>query len=351
MIVRSASYSSGESSQSITNIFGSSSSCCSLQQLTSQQQRSSTGDLSFSNNNKQVKQSHSIPSSVLAMGKELVCKCLQSTYSIQVVSSSTDSTSDRSNPSNPISNPWLKLTVILLVSMKLHLLFEHSVCLISLVATRYLAGKKRERHAMHVGTDKGGTDSRVPLVRTASSFCDSTASSSCPRQMQASCSSPNDEQSQEITYEFDVDDIKRCTPSSKLPPSANELSDSQHSNASTSASQSQTWSQRDLEVLSGPPSVTHSIAAGKESRSSSFLSAPMDAVTDEWGQFTDFDDDYQNESVCGEGTSTTSPTRGASIGEDPFRSISKAILKRRGDKLSVCKLGQLQEEENEDDFD
>lgn len=319
--------------------------------MTSQQQRSSTGDLSFSNNNKHVKQSPSIPSSALAMGKELVCKCLQSTYNIEIVSSSTDSTSDKSNPNNPISNPWLKLTIIILVSMKLHLLFEHSVCLLSLVATRYLAGKKRERHAMHRGTDKGGTDSRVPLVRTASSFCDSTASDSCPRQMQASCSSPNDEQSQNVGYEFDVDDVKGCTSSSKLPPSAIELSDSQHSNASTSTSQSQTWSQRDLEVLSGPPSVSHSIAAGKESPSSSLLPAPMDVVTDEWGQFTDFDDEFQNDSVCGEGAGISSPIRGASIGEDPFRSISKAILKRRGDKLSVCKLGQLQEEENEDDFD
>ena len=319
--------------------------------MTSQQQRSSTGDLSFSNNNKHIKHSPSIPSSALAVGKELVCKCLQSAYNIEIVSSYTDSASDKSNPNNPISNLWLKFTIIILVSMKLHSLFEHSVCLLSLVATRYLAGKKRERHAMHRGTDKGFTDSRVPLVRTASSFCDSTASISSPRQIQASCSSPNDEQSQVVGYEFDVDDVNKCTSSSKLPPSTIELSDSEHSNVSTSAFQSQTWSQRDLEVLSGPPSVSHSIAAGNESPSSSFLPVPMDAVTDEWGQFTDFDDEYQNESVCGKGTGSSSPTRGASSGEDPFQSISKAILKRRGDKLSVCKLGQVQEEENEDDFD
>ena len=60
------------------------------------------------------------------------------------------------------------------------------------------------------------------------------------------------------------------------------------------------------------------------------------ATTDEWGQFTDFDDDYQNEPA-------------GRIFDDPFRSISKTMLKRRGDKLSVCKLDQLQEEEEDDE--
>jgi len=135
-----------------------------------------------------------------------------------------------------------------------------------------------------------------------------------------------------------------CMASSNLPPSAIELSeDSQHSTASAS----QTWSQKDLEALSAPSPPSH--ANGEDTITTCFLPSSMDTATDEWGQFTDFDDGYRNESLFLGDEGTTPST--SVIPEDPYRSISKAILKRRGDKLSVCKLGQLQEEENEDDFD
>jgi hypothetical protein len=183
----------------------------------------------------------------------------------------------------------------------------------------------------------GSGGSQIHLVRTVSSSSDYVASST-PTNSLDNCSSEG--KSLECCQD---DDIYDYTASSNLPPPAIELSeDSQNSTASMSTSQ--TWSQKDLEILSAP-----SLANEKEPPSSSFLPSSMDISTDEWGQFADFDEGYQNESpFLGAGGTRRSTSV---ISEDPYRSISKAILKRRGDKLSVCKLGQLQEEENEDDFD
>lgn len=306
--------------------------------MTSQQ--STSENPSCHNEAQHFHQASTMPSSAIALGKNIVCKCLQSSsYSIHSSSSSNEYTA-KSNDGNFISsNPWLKLTFIILVSLKLQLLFEHSVCLLSLIATRYLAGKKRERHFVNEGEDNaaGAGGSQIHLVRTVSSSSDYVASST-PTNSLDNCSSEG--KSLECCQD---DDIYDYTASSNLPPPAIELSeDSQNSTASMSTSQ--TWSQKDLEILSAP-----SLANEKEPPSSSFLPSSMDISTDEWGQFADFDEGYQNDSpFLGAGGTRRSTSV---ISEDPYRSISKAILKRRGDKLSVCKLGQLQEEENEDDFD
>jgi len=87
-------------------------------------------------------------------------------------------------------------------------------------------------------------------------------------------------------------------------------------------------------------------------------------VADDWGQFTHFDgfeeeedDDYSPMTMLnGNGDAITAivpPTTasGSQMNDDPYFSITKMIRKRRGDKLSVCKLGILREidEEVEDD--
>lgn len=64
----------------------------------------------------------------------------------------------------------------------------------------------------------------------------------------------------------------------------------------------------------------------------SFIPTNVDEDADEWGHFMDF---QEFESL-------------ATINSmaDPFQSLSKTILRRRGAKLSVCKLAQLQEEDS-----
>lgn len=66
------------------------------------------------------------------------------------------------------------------------------------------------------------------------------------------------------------------------------------------------------------------------SKSSTFIPMSVDEDADEWGHFMDF---QEPESIAA-----------ANNMADPFQSLSKTILRRRGVKVSVCKLDQLQEE-------
>jgi len=66
------------------------------------------------------------------------------------------------------------------------------------------------------------------------------------------------------------------------------------------------------------------------SKSSTFIPTSVDEDADEWGHFMDF---QEPESIAA-----------ANNMADPFQSLSKTILRRRGVKVSVCKLDQLQEE-------
>lgn len=120
---------------------------------------------------------------------------------------------------------------------------------------------------------------------------------------------------------------------------------------------SQSWSQQDLDSISlasNPKScnriektettitsnstpidpITTSVKSTRKP-SSSFFPMQSDEPGDEWGQFADFDD-LEEESYT--------------FGDDPFKSISKSILKKRGD-FSFQKLDQLQEEEEEEEDD
>lgn len=67
---------------------------------------------------------------------------------------------------------------------------------------------------------------------------------------------------------------------------------------------------------------------------SSFIPFEDDLVSDEWGHFTDFEMDTEETRTLG----------------DPFRSITKTMLRKSGHKVSLCKLEQLQEgDEGEED--
>ena len=64
----------------------------------------------------------------------------------------------------------------------------------------------------------------------------------------------------------------------------------------------------------------------------SFIPTGQDESNDEWGHFADFEVDHASGTI-----------------DDPFSSITKSMLRRRGHKLSVCKLEQLEEEGEEED--
>ena len=54
-----------------------------------------------------------------------------------------------------------------------------------------------------------------------------------------------------------------------------------------------------------------------------------DTTTDEWGQFVDFPEDHQSDFILA----------------DPFQSLNMTVLRLRGEKIPVCKLERLAEEE------
>lgn len=258
--------------------------------------------------------------SFFSLGKRIACKCIESSYGFPGPRTEVNSREEN-------TTPWLHFVFVFLLSVKLQLLFEHSICLLSLIATRYLAGKTR----------KGSILNKLPedlqFVRTASlssgyhHSSDSTISSTI---------SSNKQESQDISRINSSGRMKKGNDTSQ--PSAMELSkNSQESSLSTCASQ--TWSQQGLDIQSPKRAAVTCENVKKVSPTpSSFLPSHNEACMDDWGQFADFDDDFQV--GCDSGV----------IADDPFRSINKTILKRRGDKLSICKLDQLQEEE-EDDLD
>lgn len=80
-------------------------------------------------------------------------------------------------------------------------------------------------------------------------------------------------------------------------------------------------------------------------------------ANDEWGHFTDFevdvgqslqDSSFSSSSTGKSGSSNCNACRSGTI-DDPFCSITKSMLRRRGHKLSVCKLEQLQEDDEEEE--
>lgn len=62
----------------------------------------------------------------------------------------------------------------------------------------------------------------------------------------------------------------------------------------------------------------------------SFIPVVEGDEVDEWGHFTDFDE---------------APSVSTGTETDPFNSLEKSVLRRRGDRISVCKLEKLTEED------
>jgi len=87
----------------------------------------------------------------------------------------------------------------------------------------------------------------------------------------------------------------------------------------------------DLSVNSASSSKTDYLQAQSEEllTPASFLPTNMEGDADEWGHFADFQE-FESLSAL-------------SSMADPFQSLSKTFLRRRGAKVSVCKLEQLQE--------
>ena len=224
----------------------------------------------------------------------------------------------------------------------MQLLFEHSVCVMSLAITRYIAKRKKNDSR----NDKESQSSFfVPLVRTVST-------SSHPIDA-ALPSSRSNSHSHTHTKTKKNTAMTMVTPQ----PSAVKLreassNDSDHFDSSyislSSISRDSDTGQLDSSVLTSDSSsganadtlattaATATATASSPSKSpssSSFMPNFCDESGDEWGQFTDFDDEGQD-------------SFGNRINlDDPFMSINKTIMKRRGDKFSFPKLSQLQEED------
>lgn len=114
---------------------------------------------------------------------------------------------------------------------------------------------------------------------------------------------------------------------------------STHSSWDSSLSSSTTNDEDNISMNSSAASVSRDYKRDKARDQveepllpASHISRNADEDADEWGHFMDFQEF--------ESLSTTNSLA------DPFQSISKTFLRRRGAKLSICKLEQLQEEDS-----
>jgi hypothetical protein len=93
----------------------------------------------------------------------------------------------------------------------------------------------------------------------------------------------------------------------------------------------------------GHTPATHD-PSSNSSNTSFFTQSRVDAISaDDWGQFTDFDG-FDDEDDCFMGGKSDTIATNARMHDDPYFSLTKMIRKRRGDKLSVCKLDILHED-------
>lgn len=278
---------------------------------------------------------HRSSSSLVSKGVCIISKCIENTY--KSASSLHSNFDERDEDNNGRDITWLKVAFMFFLSLKLQLLVEHTVCILSLILTRYIAGRKVESIRKEFAT---------PLVRTASAI-------------------ENFENQSESVDKLSSSESKSIS-SSTLPPSAIEISmkNSEHSYDSAtsyrSISSSQSFnslrqyddqSQDNHESLHGGNSFEKcSTSPNPSSKDSSFLPLDNQANNDDWGQYCGLDDDFDDSSCMGGGI-VRHELQSAHIPTDPFQSLNKSIMKKRGKKISVCKLGQLQEEDNEDECD
>lgn len=342
-----------------------SSSCCSLQsQMKSTSSFSASScshehsDISTLNHTLSKSNMHTSSSSssqspspftLLSIFKNAVLKCIQSSYHSDDLNfrfTNVENAKSTGTSSSSSSSHWLQLAFLFFFSMKMQLLFEHSVCIISLIITRHLASKKKVQ---------GKTDfdyrQHVPLVRTASSI-DET------ERVTGTGTGTTNEYQEDLLVRSEIDAVysQNMKNNSTPKPSAIKL----RQDSQLSAFTSQTWSQQDIDNANDISATSSSsillneqleadcaavdIAPAPSSslsqlpRTSSFLSNASDESGDEWGQFTDFNEDDDG-------------LQHAGINEDPFMSINRTILKKRGDKMPFHKLDQLQEEDEHEEDD
>ncbi len=214
----------------------------------------------------------------------------------------------------------LAVTTFLLpmVVLKMNILFDHIFCLLTLFVIRYAANKKwaeeRKKNSKDSKSRNTHDESKVRVISDGTMIEESPSSS---------------------TFSF------TSTMHGK-PPS---YSDHYDNNSFI----------QDEDILdSSFESDSSSTCSSSLKPTSSFIPIDQDEATDEWGHFTDFTDlDQQQQLHNGGGdNSTNTPSmKNCSTLDDPFCSITKTMLRRRGHKLSVCRLEQLQEGEEEEEQD
>lgn len=221
------------------------------------------------------------------------------------------------------SSKRLITTVAILTALKMNILFEQMMCLLTIIVARYTAHILRCKSSMN-GTTTGGNDfcsqrqEDITLVSTAS--------------MNALVRSFSTELSEE---------------------SLNLPSSSSISTATTvSTYDTPIHLNYDQHQTSPQPTEEDVISSYDNAplTPTSFLPMPAQEDPDEWGHFTDFQDtDVQGSYLENSNNNNLSSNSNTTVMADPFLSLNKTIRRRRGEKLSVCKLEQLQEEEEEDD--
>jgi hypothetical protein len=203
----------------------------------------------------------------------------------------------------------------------------------SLAITRYIA--KRKKHDIR-NDDESQSSFFVPLVRTASS-------TSHPIDAALPCSHSNSHSHTKSKKNTGMAMVTPQPSAVKLREASSNDSDFDSYISLSSISRDSDTGQIDSSVLTSdsssepnataPATVPATASSPSKSPSSSFMPNFCDESGDEWGQFTDFDDEGQD-------------SFGNRINlDDPFMSINKTIMKRRGDKFSFPKLSQLQEED------
>lgn len=209
---------------------------------------------------------------------------------------------------------WLRAVLIICISIKMQMLFEHSVCFFSLAATRYITS--RQRRAKSDSSLESRDQDNISLHPTASYAKDES-----PETSSESLHSNNKKMTRNI-----------C---SFRQPSAVYLSeDSQHSSYSVSQSL------QDLAIRGSDTISLLSFESPVRSPLKAQNLSPnnMEEEVDEWGHFADIHDDTQSK---------------RSDSFDPFRSITKTMMRKRGQPLSssLCRLSKLQENILEEDID
>lgn len=225
----------------------------------------------------------------------------------------------------------VRLTTFMLpiLVLKVNILFDHFICLCTLFALRYAAVK-------WIGKKETITDD-YQLVSTTSSSSITAASSL------SSTTSPLSSNREGHIGEY----APTSTASDGMTCCSSSLSTMQHSLDHQSSPSCPNTAEKNFRDEAMVPTQRHIDDSENEVLSpATFIPIQDENTHDEWGHFTDFEVDIEESSSgVGLGTGMSMSMSSSRTLNDPFCSITKSMLRRRGHKLSVCKLEQLQEEE------